>query len=166
MSSKLLKSIQKMGDHIQTTSCSPSQIYHGVTGDPCLACDIEVKLDVFFELQQESNMKLRIITYRGTEEGIAPLIIGRRVLEWLGFNNNEILMASREKYKYGIDVTERLVRHGTKEESERKIAALFGESFFHNDRNMEDEGLYMEDVYVDQGDNSMKDFESELLKRM
>lgn len=72
-----------------------------------------------------------------------------------------MLMAARDRYEDDTDVANRLNQEG-KEEVQRKIDALFGELVFQNGGRIEDEGLDDEDIYVDLGDDSIKDIETEL----
>lgn len=73
----------------------------------------------------------------------------------LGCDNREIFLAARDTYDDDTDVAVRLVKNGNEEESEGKIAALFGESFFHSGGQIVDDGLEDEDVYVDLGDDRL-----------
>lgn len=69
-----------------------------------------------------------------TEEKLALPIIGRSVLESLQCDNHERLLAARDRYGDDIDVVNRLKQDVNKEECKEKIAALVGESVFHNGR--------------------------------
>lgn len=46
------------------------------------------------------------------------------------------------------------------------IAALYGESVFHNKGQIKDDGLQNKDVYVDCGDDPVKELENELQGRV
>lgn len=92
------------------THFNPSQIYRGVTGDPCLTCNGQVKLDVLLRVRQVSNLVLRNVQWKVTKEHIHIPILSRRVLESLGCENCEMLMGTRDKYGEDVDVTERLTK--------------------------------------------------------
>lgn len=87
ISSSLLEKIQQSLPSIQKEQLGPSQIYRGITGDPCLTCHHSVKLDEFLQTRQGISLLLRNITWRVTEDNIRTHIIGGRVLESLGCEN-------------------------------------------------------------------------------
>lgn len=94
-------------------------------------CECEVRLDVFLRIGHGSSLIFRNIVLKVSNESVQTPIIGRRVLESLGCDSREMLMAARVKDGGDIDVTERLSQDGNKDMS-GKIAALFGELVFHN----------------------------------
>lgn len=166
ISAKLLDEIkQKMGN-IQQQTWNPPQTFRGVTGDPCLTCASSVKLNVFLQIRHGTRLVLRNIQWKVTKEDITLPIIGRKVLESLGCDNREMLMAARDKYGDEIDVNQRLEDDGNKEETEGKIAALFGESLFHSSGIIEDDGLEKDDMYVDLGDDQLHEVDEELARRV
>lgn len=166
MSARLFKEILQKMEKVHEKSLQPPQIYRGITGDPCLTCERAADMDVFLKIRHGSSLILRKINWKITNEDIPSPIIGRRVLESLGCDNREMLMAARDKYGDDIDVADRLATDGNQEENEGTIAALFGESVFHSSGQIEEDGLEDEDVYVDLGDDRIEDIEDELQKRI
>lgn len=164
---QLLEQIQKETPSTKITQYNAEQVYRGVTGEPCLTCSKKVIMDVYLKIRHGSSLVLRNIEWKVARENIAIPIIGRRVLESIGCDNREMLMAARDKYGEEIDVAQRLDDDGNKEEeSERNIAALFGESVFHSGGNVEEDGLVNEEICVDFGDDPPKEVENELKERI
>lgn len=56
-------------------------------------------------------------------------------------------MAARDKYSGDIDVLKRMSQHGNEEDMSGKFAFLFGDSLFHNEGIVRDDGLHDEDLY-------------------
>lgn len=71
-------------------------------------------------------------------------------------------MATRNTSGDDIDIAERLVKDADEEDSEGRISALFGEYVFHNNGQIEDDGLEDGDVKVDLRDDQIEDIEEEL----
>lgn len=92
--------------------------------------------------------------------------MGRKVLESLGCDNQEMLLAARDRYRDDVDVANRLNRDINEKESEKKMATLFRESVFHNSGQAEDDEFDEEDMYDDLGDACHKDIETELARRV
>lgn len=162
ISSRQFKEIQQKKPTIHPKALLPTQIYRSVTGNPCLICKMSVDMNVFLQIRHASSLILRNVSWKITEEEIPSPIIGRRVLESLGCDNREMLLAARERYGDNIDVANRLQQDGNEEESEGKMAALFVDSVFHNGGQIEDDGLDDEDMYIDLGDDSIEVIETEL----
>lgn len=153
MYSKMWNQVHEKTFDLPTTGLDPPLLYRGVTGDPCLTCERSVKIDVFLQTKHGSSFILKIISWKVTKEGLPTPIIGGRVLESLGCDNKEMLMAARDNYGDNIDVADRLAGVGNEEESEGRIAAFFGKCIFHNGGHAEDDDLEDGDVYVDLGDD-------------
>lgn len=67
-----------------------------------------------------------------------------------------MLLAARDKLGYDIDVKERMIGGRNEKENDSTIAALYGELVFHGGGQIEDDGLYVEDVYVYSGDDFLE----------
>lgn len=80
------------------------------------------------------------LEWKIAEESIPTPILRRRVLESLGFDNREILLAARDRYRSDRDVKASLMDDSNEKESSSKIAALFSELVFHNSEAIESEG--------------------------
>lgn len=106
MSKCLLENVPKEMPSLQPIVLGPVQTYRGVTGDPCVLCKWEVKLDVFMRIWQGSNLILGNILWKVSTENIQARIMGRCVLDSLGCDNRKMLMAASDKYGKDIDVTE------------------------------------------------------------
>lgn len=100
------------------------------------------------------------------KRNLPTLIIGKIVLESLGCDNREMLMAARDKYGSYMNVKERLIEDGNEEEISGKFAALFGGSFLINGGAREDDGLENDDIYVDFGDDAPEEISKELDQRI
>lgn len=131
-----------------------------------VACSKKVTLDVYLKIRHGSSLVLRNIEWKVAKEDVSVPIIGRRVLESLGCDNGKMLMAARDKYGEDIDVSHRLPHDGNEEESSGNIAALFGESVFHNSGNVEEDGIITEEVCVDFGDDPPCEVEEALNERI
>lgn len=81
-------------------------------------------------------------------------IVGRRVLESIRCDNREMLLAVQEKYGSDIYAKDRLTADGNEEGNSGRIAALFGESVFHNAGAIERDAVEDDDIYVDFGDDT------------
>lgn len=104
----------------------------------------------------------RNVIWKVAKGDIEMPIIGRRVLESLGCDNREMLLAARDRFGDEIDVTKRFEEDGNEEEHDSTTAALNGESVFHCGGQFDDDGLNEDDVYVDLGDDSARGVEKEL----
>lgn len=111
-------------------------------------------LDAFLRITHGPNLTLQNIAWKASKETLPTPILGRRLLESLGCDNRVMLMAPRDKYGSDINVKERLIRDGNKGETSGKTAALFGESAFHIRGAIEDDGLELDGIYVDFGDDA------------
>lgn len=166
ISSRMFKEIQEKIGNVDPKRLEPSHIFRGATRDPFLTCDRAANMDVFLHVRHGSSLIPRNMNWKMTKEEIQRSIIGRRELESPGCDNREMLMAARDKYGNEIDVAGPFVKDGNGEESNGRIAGFIGESVFHNDRQIEDDGLEHEDIYVDLGDDRMEEIEDEIKKRI
>lgn len=60
-------------------------------------------------------------------------------------DNREMLLAAWDKFRDDIDVMERLIQDGNEEDKNGNIAALYGESVFNWEGQIEDNSLSKED---------------------
>lgn len=153
ISEHLASSVEHEMGNTLWTHLNPAQIYRGVTGESCLTCNGQLKLDIFLRVRHGSILIIRNIEWKVTKENIHIPMIGRRVLESLGSDNSEMLMAARDNYEEDVDVTVRLTKDGNEYNCSGNIAALFAESIFHTGGNVDNDGLEYEDVYVDLDDD-------------
>lgn len=112
-------------------------MYRGVTGHPCLACHQRVKPYMFLQIRYGTSLILKKILWKVTEEDIRKSITGRRVLDSLGCDKCEMLLAAGDKLGDDFDVKKRLIEDSNEEENDGTIAALYGESVFHSGGQME-----------------------------
>lgn len=84
---------------------------------------------------------------------------GKSVLESFGGVNWEMVLTARDRYWNAFDVSDRLVKDGNEEVSERRIASVFGQSVFHKSGQIEGDGLMDEDIVVELGDGWIEDTE-------
>lgn len=108
MSECLLKWVQKEAPNLQIKALKPVQIKKGVTEEPLLTCRWQIRVDIFLRIRQRSRLILRNIVWKVSTENDQIPIIGRRVLESLGYENREMLLAAKDEYGEDIEVEERL----------------------------------------------------------
>lgn len=130
ISSRMLKEIKHKQPEIHQKELIPEQMYRDVTSAPCLTCKPAAEMDVFMHTQHGSKLILRRITWRITEEDTPRPILGRRVVESLGCDNREMLIAAQDRNGEDVDVVERRKEDENNEESDGMIAALFGKAVF------------------------------------
>lgn len=73
-----------------------------------------------------------------------------------------MLILARNKYGDDIDVTGLVKEDFNEEETESKIAALYGESLFHRSGQIEDDGITKDTTYIDLGDDPSHEVDEEL----
>lgn len=66
-----------------------------------------------------------------------------------------MFIAARNKNCVEIDITRQLEVDGSEEETDGKIVALHGESLFHRDDQIENDGLIKDGTYADLGDEEL-----------
>lgn len=77
-----------------------------------------------------------------------------------------MLLETRDKLDSKIGV-ENVFKHDSNEESKETMnAALYGEPMFHNGRQFKEDGLNDGEVYVDLGDDPMKEVVKKLDERI
>lgn len=104
--------------------------------------------------------------WRVAEEDIENPIIGRRLLESIGCNNQSMLAAARDQYGEEINVKKRLCEDGNAKMIDSRNAALFGEFLFHSGGQVENDRLKTEHIYVESGDDSQEKIDAELALRV
>lgn len=88
-----------------------------------------------------------------------------RVIESLGCENREMLLAAKDKHGGDVGVAKILSEDDKKEEeNSRKTAALFSEFVFHSSGCTNDDSLGKEDIYIDFGDDAPNKISYELEK--
>lgn len=100
------------------------------------------------------------------KEQIDHPIIGTRVLESISCDNREMLAASRDRHDGDIDFEKRLKKDGNEENSSENIAGLFGKSLFHEDGDVDTDGLEEENYCGDSGDDPQDVINNELKERL
>lgn len=90
----------------------------------------------------------------------------RSVFELSRCGNRHMLLSAQDQLGDDIDIADRFKQDGNNEESDGKILALFGESFFPNSWQMEDDGLDEKDMYIDHRDDRVKDIQTEIETRV
>lgn len=162
----LVTDIQTKAAKVHLTDLQSPAVYSGVPGEHCLTCDKSVALDVYLKMRHGSSLILRNNTWHIPKRGIQTPIIGRMVLQSLGCNNREVLIAAKDRLGNEIDVAKKLSKDGNYEESSNMTASLFGESVFYNGRHIEEDGLAGDDIHVEFGDDPPDIIKKELQQRI
>lgn len=161
ISSAIMQKLVKELDSVRRQELKLIRTNRNVTCDPWLTCRQSVKVDFRLQIRHRTCLILRNIIWKATDEALKTSIIGGRVLESLGCNNQEMLLAARDKFKSDIDVNQKLEEDNNQEKDEATIAAPHGESVFHRASQTEDERLKEEDVYVDLDHDTWKQSEND-----
>lgn len=100
--------------------------------------------------------------WKVAEELIQSPIIGQRVLESLGCDNKKMLATLCDLYQGKISVKREIEEDGNLDEEDTQIAALFDDSIFPKDGQIEDEGLEDRDLFVELANDSQEAINEEL----
>lgn len=133
-----------------------NKVHRRVTREVCLTCCETTNSNVHLRIKHGISLLLENVEWKAARECVAVPIIGRRMLESLGCENQKMLLAARDKHGEKIDVVRGLADAGDDEERTGKIAALFGESVFHSEGNIEKDGIIFEETCVDSGNDEPK----------
>lgn len=128
---------------------------------PCRTCSRNIYFDVYLTIRHGTILVLRNTDRRVAKELMSVPIIGRRVLEPLGYDYYKLLETLRDEYGDDINVPIRPVADGNEETRERdgNIIALSGESAFHNNVSIENDGLRTRRTCVDFEDDTRGEVE-------
>lgn len=116
ISASFLEEIKNYLPSWQMEELSLSLIFPSVTEDPCIMCAQSIFLDVFLQIRHGTSLIPRNINWKLTDEDLKTPIIARNVLESLGCDNRDMLLAAPNMMRDDINVSEKLNQNGNKEE--------------------------------------------------
>lgn len=150
--------------YLESKRLNSTQIHRGLTENLCMRCDHTGKMDVFIQIRQDFSLKLRNKIWKITNEDIPTPFARRRVSELLWFVNREAPIISRAKHSAKYQFHRPYCIRSYEEEWDGKIAVLFGRSVAHDGKEIEDNCLRNEDVYVHLWDAVLAETENEMKK--
>jgi len=111
-----------------------------------IECDRIVTLNIELFIRHGRSLMLRIVPFYVAVQSVAEPLPGRPLLEKLGMNTVQMLLAASEKHSGSVDVATILTEEAL---AEGKISRLMSyEGIFHSDCAAEDEG-YEDDSWLD-----------------
>jgi len=164
----LLRELEESGAKMKVRKYDQPKIYHLAVaavsdGAPAqFACDREVVLDVQLFMRHSCYIELRNVKWYVPTTATPDPLLGRPVLEALGINTKELLIAARSRMGESVDLA------GIPEYSEGTISRIMSEGVYHGDRGMNDVlfdsekqllelGIDTEDEINDAIEDSVKD---------
>jgi len=162
--SDLLKKLEDAGADMKVRLYDTPKVYNLAVsavsnGAPAtLSCDREVVLDIQLFMRHSSFIELRNVKwYVPTTETPEPLL-GRPVLEALGINTKELLMAARSRMGESVDLS------GVSEYSEGSISRILSEGVYHGDRGLNDALYDTEEQWLELGIDTEAEMTEAILK--
>lgn len=162
ISSSVFEAMKKAGFKGKVTILVPPHKYQGVSKENVITCRRKITADLNLRIRHGTSLLIRNITWRVSDEESDNVIIGRPLLEAIGFDNQQILEAACDNHDGIIDAAE---LNQESKPSER-VASLLTEAIFHSAGGYENDGLEEDDVYIDLGEDPDEDIVAEIQKRV
>lgn len=125
--------------HVQVITMEPPLAYTRTTGNKSIHCSKRVLMDAFLKIRQGSRWLLRNISWNIQAEPTHCLILGRPVLQSLGYDNKKMLEAVCARAGGYRDVRKASEQEGIEKSTDGSIATLLRESMRHNRTSAEDD---------------------------
>lgn len=163
----ILESIQKVDYTIQVETLKSARVCKVISGQICATCLRSVDLDLYIKIRHSPSLRLRNASWKITEEEVATVIIGRKVLESIGCRNRLMLEAAFGRHEGDFDIAEKMEndKRGGNRKS-RDVAALFGKLLCHISARAEGADVNEELECMEFGDDPQCEIDADLQKRL
>lgn len=101
---KILEKIHETMPDIEMTQLRAPHDYKSVSGQQIITCAKQVVLDLRLKIRHAAGLMLRNIVWKVPHEPIKICVLGRSVLEAIGYNNRRIIQETCDDHDDDIDV--------------------------------------------------------------
>ena len=173
----MLKNLEKSDPKVKVQELQKPQPYGTVIkGVQMVQCTHKVVSNIMLYIRNSTQLMLRSVEWMVCDCEMDFVIIGEPTLRALGLDNRALLEAACDKLGRDVDVPKLLEKLRSDNNSQNRttgdIQSLMNAaksqwgSTFHQDGGAEDDALEDSDVYVDLGEDPVKELECMLSKKV